>query len=36
MQGLDEIGLTLAKTDAISAYEARIANERPWLVPNAA
>lgn len=36
MQGLDEIGLTLARTDAISAYEARLASERPWLVPNAA
>lgn len=36
MQGLDEIGLTLAKTDAISAYEAKLANEKPWLVPAAA
>jgi len=36
MQGLDEIGLTLAKTDAISAYEAKLASERPWLVPAAA
>nr|BAV69343.1 3-isopropylmalate dehydratase small subunit [Sphingomonas ursincola] len=36
MQGLDEIGLTLAKTDAISTYEAKIASERPWLVPAAA
>lgn len=36
MQGLDEIGLTLAKTDAISAYETKIASERPWLVPVAA
>ena len=36
MQGLDEIGLTLAKTDAISAYEARLASEKPWLVPAAA
>lgn len=31
MQGLDEIGLTLARDAAISAYEARIAAERPWL-----
>lgn len=36
MQGLDEIGLTLAKTDVISAYETKIASERPWLVPVAA
>ena len=27
---------TLAKTDAISAYEARLASEKPWLVPAAA
>lgn len=33
MQGLDEIGLTLAKTDAIGAYEAKLASEKPWLVP---
>ncbi|WAC23648.1 3-isopropylmalate dehydratase small subunit [Blastomonas sp. SL216] len=33
MQGLDEIGLTMAKTDAISAYEAKVSAERPWLVP---
>jgi 3-isopropylmalate/(R)-2-methylmalate dehydratase small subunit len=36
LQGLDEIGLTLAKADAISAYEAKLAAERPWLVPVAA
>jgi 3-isopropylmalate/(R)-2-methylmalate dehydratase small subunit len=36
MQGLDEIGLTLAKTEAISAYEAKLASEKPWLVPAAA
>ena len=36
LQGLDEIGLTLARTDAISAYEAKLAAERPWLVPVAA
>ncbi|MBY0619193.1 3-isopropylmalate dehydratase small subunit [Sphingomonas ursincola] len=36
MQGLDEIGLTLAKTDAISAYETKLASEKPWLVPAAA
>jgi 3-isopropylmalate dehydratase/3-isopropylmalate/(R)-2-methylmalate dehydratase small subunit len=31
--GFDEIGLTLASTDAIGAYEARVLGERPWLVP---
>ncbi|WP_380875212.1 3-isopropylmalate dehydratase small subunit [Sphingomonas sp. DBB INV C78] len=31
MNGLDEIGLTLARDAAISAYEAKIAAERPWL-----
>ena len=31
MQGLDEIGLTLARGDAIGAYEAKGAEERPWL-----
>ena len=36
MQGLDEIGLTLGKVDAISAYEARVGAEQPWLVPTAA
>lgn len=36
MQGLDEIGLTLGKADAISAYEAKARAERPWLVPAAA
>jgi 3-isopropylmalate/(R)-2-methylmalate dehydratase small subunit len=33
MQGLDEIGLTLGKADAISAYEARASADRPWMVP---
>ncbi len=36
MQGLDEIGLTLGKADAISAYEAKVSADRPWLVPAAA
>ncbi len=31
--GLDEIGLTLTQGDAIAAYEARLAAEKPWLVP---
>ncbi len=29
--GLDEIGLTEAQDGAIAAYEATLANERPWL-----
>ena len=31
MGGLDEVGLTLARDAAISAYEARRDGERPWL-----
>ena len=31
LNGLDDIGLTLEKADAIDAYEARAAAERPWL-----
>ena len=31
MNGLDDIGLTLEKKDAIAAYEAHINRERPWL-----
>lgn len=31
MQGLDEIGLTLAKDTAISKYESGIAEARPWI-----
>ena len=34
LNGLDEIGLTLASSDAISAYETRLAAEKPWLAPN--
>ncbi len=33
MQGLDEIALTLAADDAISAHEARQVDAAPWLVP---
>ncbi|MGC1468115.1 MAG: 3-isopropylmalate dehydratase small subunit [Sphingorhabdus sp.] len=33
MGGLDEIGLTLANSDAISAYESRLNTEKPWLTP---
>jgi len=35
MQGLDEVGLTLARDAQISAYEARAAQERPWLSASA-
>lgn len=33
LNGLDEIGLTLASGDAILAYEAKLAAEKPWLSP---
>lgn len=35
LNGVDEIGLTLSSSDAIAAYESKIAIEQPWLVPNA-
>jgi len=31
MEGLDEIGLTLARDTAISKYESAVASQRPWL-----
>jgi 3-isopropylmalate/(R)-2-methylmalate dehydratase small subunit len=31
MQGLDEVGLTLARDTAISKYESMVADVRPWL-----
>ena len=31
LEGLDEVGLTLAEDAAISAYEARLAFQQPWL-----
>jgi 3-isopropylmalate/(R)-2-methylmalate dehydratase small subunit len=31
MGGLDEIGITLASADAITAYEVKVGSERPWL-----
>lgn len=31
MQGLDEIGMTLAKDTAISNYESMVAARRPWI-----
>jgi 3-isopropylmalate/(R)-2-methylmalate dehydratase small subunit len=36
MNGVDEIGLTLQSSDAISNHETKIAASQPWLVPNAA
>ena len=30
LEGLDDIGLTLQKADAITAYEAKTATARPW------
>lgn len=36
MNGLDEIGLTLSSADAISAYEAEVGAEKPWLIPASA
>ena len=34
LNGVDEIGLTLKSSDAISGYENRLAQNRPWLVPS--
>ncbi len=31
MEGLDEVGLTLARDTAISNFEARLDVERPWI-----
>ena len=31
LEGVDEVGLTLAQDEAISAYEGRLAADRPWL-----
>ena len=31
MEGLDEVGLTLARDTAISKFEREVANDRPWL-----
>jgi 3-isopropylmalate/(R)-2-methylmalate dehydratase small subunit len=36
MEGLDEVGLTLAKDTAISKFEERLDNERPWIRRDAA
>jgi len=32
LEGLDDIGLTLQKKDAINAYEAKLRQDRPWLI----
>jgi 3-isopropylmalate/(R)-2-methylmalate dehydratase small subunit len=31
LEGLDDIGLTLEKEEAIAGYERKAAGERPWL-----
>ena len=36
MNGVDEIGLTLKSSDAISVYETKISASQPWLTPNIA
>jgi 3-isopropylmalate/(R)-2-methylmalate dehydratase small subunit len=36
LNGVDEIGLTLQSSEAISAYESKLAADKPWLVPQAA
>lgn len=36
LNGVDEIGLTLQSSDAISTFETKTAANQPWLVPNAA
>ena len=35
LDGLDEVGLTLAQADRIAAYEGAIATDRPWLAARA-
>ena len=34
INGVDEIGLTIKSSDAISVYEAKLSADRPWLAPN--
>ena len=36
LEGLDEIGLTLASGNAIAAHEEKLAASQPWLIPTAA
>ena len=33
LDGLDEIGMTMAQDEAIGGYEARLAQDRPWQQP---
>ncbi|MDG6077769.1 3-isopropylmalate dehydratase small subunit [Erythrobacter litoralis] len=33
LEGLDEVGLTLARDTAISDFETRMARQKPWLIP---
>ena len=33
LEGLDEVGLTLARDTAISDFETRMAGQKPWLIP---
>jgi 3-isopropylmalate/(R)-2-methylmalate dehydratase small subunit len=34
INGVDEIGLTLQRSDAIAAHESKLELSQPWLVPN--
>ena len=34
MEGLDEVGLTMASDAAIGVYEQAVVQDRPWMVPN--
>lgn len=36
LNGLDEVGMTMAMNRQISAHEAKLAQSQPWLVPQAA
>lgn len=36
LNGLDDIGLTMQKSEAIDAYEAKLVDEAPWSKPDAA
>ena len=36
LNGLDDIGLTMEKADAIEAFESGLAGSRPWTAPSAA
>lgn len=35
INGLDEVGMTLAKADCITSHEQKLAQTQPWLVPEA-